>query len=293
MQSFPLAEIEQSLLPYRVARRLVRSKLLEHIISSDHLTNPFLLLSRLFIRLKSADSILEKIQRLGLSLSSVSDIGQVMDDLLGFRIITEDLEELWALDQFLTVNFEVKSRLDRINSPDQFGYRSIEYSLAHYDQGQVIPFEVQLRTLLQHYWASRSFSLFHKALPIDAIKYQGPLMALSRSLQDAEELTSSLSTKKSTPSREMLPDLNALPLFTQVHLIAVEPGEQFARQIILTMSGDDLCDHQAIVDRKLGLYAEYPGAALVECSCMNFLTFVLNEPHVKVPLERLDRVIWQ
>ena len=107
MPLFTSAEIEQFLLPQRMARRLILTSLLEYIVSSECLTNPFLLLSRLFVRLKSADSILEKIQRKGLIVRSVPEIGQVMDDLLGFRIITENLEELWAIDQFLMETFEV------------------------------------------------------------------------------------------------------------------------------------------------------------------------------------------
>jgi ppGpp synthetase/RelA/SpoT-type nucleotidyltranferase len=295
MTSLTLAEIEQSLLSYRVARRLVRTLLLEYIVSSERLTNPFLLLSRLFIRLKSADSVLEKIQRKGLVVQSVSEIGQVMDDLLGFRIITENLEELWALDQFLTVNFEVKSRTDKINSPGQFGYRSIEYALVYHGSDLEIPFEVQLRTLLQHYWASCSFHLFHKASPTLAAEYEQTLISLSQNLQNAEQLASSLRTtkKKSVPLHEARPDLDRLPIQSRVHLIVVEPGERFARQATLAMTGNDLRDHQAIVDRKLALYAEYPGAAIVECTCMSFLTFVLNEPHVEIPPERIDRIVWQ
>ena len=122
----PLApgDIEQALLPYRIGRRVVSSVISEYIVSCEDLTDPFLLLSRLFIRLKSADSILEKIHRKNLAVSTVSDIGQVMDDLLGFRIITGNLEDLWAFDRFLQASFDVRSRIDTINSADQFGYRS-------------------------------------------------------------------------------------------------------------------------------------------------------------------------
>jgi len=288
------AEIEQSLLPYRINRRFVCTLVLEYIISAKNLMNPFLLLSRLFVRLKSADSILEKIRRKGLVVNTVSDIGKVMHDLLGFRIITDNLEDLWAFDQFLTTSFEVKSRTDTVSSAGQYGYRSIEYGLLHHDADTEVPFEVQLRTQLQHYWASSSFFLFHKAPPYRALEYEGVLTALSNVLVEAEHLAAQIGEKEKTPAldSERRPDPQKLPVCSQINLIVVEPGERFVRHERLLLSGDDLRDHQAIVERKVALYAEYAGAAIVECSCMNFITFALNEPQVMIPLEKLDQIMW-
>lgn len=293
MTSLTFTEIEQSLLPYRIARRLLCNLVLEYVVSSKHLTNPFLLLSRLFIRLKSADSILEKIHRKGLIVNTVSDIGQLMHDLLGFRIITDNMEELSEFDQFLTTTFEVKSRTDTIGPIGQFGHRSIEYGLVYHGTDLEVSFEVQLRTLLQHYWASISFLLFHKAPPTKALEYEGILTALSKVLAEAEHLASQLGEKKKKPTSnsETRPDLRKLPIHSQINLIVVEPGECFARHEKLLLSGNNMHDHQSIVERKVAIYAEYPDAAIVECSCMNYITFALNEPHVYVPVDRLNRLV--
>ncbi len=294
MASLAPGEIEQALLPYRIGRRAVSGVISEYIVSCEDLTDPFLLLSRLFIRLKSADSILEKIHRKNLAVSTVSDIGQVMDDLLGFRIITDNLEELWAFDRFLQADFDVQSRVDTINSPDQFGYRSIEYRLVYRGRNVEIPLEVQLRTQLQHYWASSSSALFHKAPPAKALEHVEVLTALSSTLAEAEHLTSQLAGKRKHqgPADRALANLRRLPLHSQTNLIVVGPGELFLQHERVPLSGDDLRDHQTIVERKLALYTEFQNVAIVEFSGMSFMSFALNEPQVKIPPERLDRIVW-
>jgi ppGpp synthetase/RelA/SpoT-type nucleotidyltranferase len=258
------------------------------------LKNKFLLLSRLFTRLKSADSILEKIRRKNLTVHSVSEIGQVMDDLLGLRIITEDLEELWAFDKFLTNSFEVRTRLDKIDPPGQFGYRSIEYGLIYRDGGMEIPFEVQLRTFLQHYWAMSSFFLFHKASPDKAQAHEEVLCSLSKFLAEAEQYASQLLSQRERPlsKSKSKPAIDRLPLHSLINLMVIKPGEQFARHEKISMSGDNLQDHHSIVERKVSLYEQYPEAAIVECSCMNFATFALNEPHVVILPESIEQITW-
>lgn len=287
-------EIEQALLPYRIGRRVVSGVISEYIVSCEDLTDPFLPLSRLFIRLKSADSILEKIHRKNLAVSTVSDIGHVMDDLLGFRIVTGSLEELWTFDRFLQADFDVQSRVDTINSPDQFGYRSIEYRLVYRGRNVEVPLELQLRTQLQDYWATSSSALFHKVPPAKALEHVGVLTALSSTLAEAEHLTSQLVSKRKHQGSadRALAHLQRLPLHSQANLIVVGPGELFLQHERVPLSGDDLRDHQTIVERKLALYTEFQNAAIVECSCMSFMTFALNEPQVEIPAERLDRIVW-
>ena len=68
-------------------------------------------------------------------------------------------------------------------------------------------------------------------------------------------------------------------------------GEEFSDHFIVPMSGDDETDHDCIVAKKLELYSAFPGCAFVECSCMSFDTFVLNEPHVRIPASRFSKVL--
>lgn len=294
MTQFTYSQIEMSLFDHRIARRSIQTLLLEHIVTSKELKNKFLLLSRLFVRLKSADSILEKIRRKNLAVHSVSEIRQVMDDLLGLRIITEDLGELWAFDNFLTSSFEVKSRTDKIDLPGQFGYRSIEYGLIYRDSDMEVPFEVQLRTFLQQYWVNSSFFLFHKASLDKALAHEETLNSLSKSLADAEQLASQLSAQQERLVHEvkLCPSVERLPLYSQVNLMVIQPGEYFTHHEKISLTGNDLLDHQNIVERKISLYEKYPDSAIVECTCMDFATYALNEPHVVISPDKLDQIAW-
>jgi ppGpp synthetase/RelA/SpoT-type nucleotidyltranferase len=284
------SEIEESLLPFRAGRRLVLDKLLQRIAQGDGLVNPFLLLSRFFVRIKSADSILEKIRRKGIVITHPSEISQKLPDILGFRIITENIDEMETIDRFLNEQFEIVSRLDKVTERGEFGDRGIEYSLRHHVDGVVYPFELQLRTFLQHYWSSQSFHLFHKTPRETALSCQDALLSLSQALDHAEQVAGRIPQSPTINARSSL--WNELPIRSRVHLIAVEPGEQFALHVVVPLSGNDQQDHDASVSQKLQIYAAYPGSAIVECSCLHFLSFILNEPQVRVPVDRLGKVVW-
>ena len=118
MAKLTFASIENYLSPYRSAGRRIKTILLEQIVADQDIRSPFLMLSRFFMRLKSADSILEKIERKGLAVQSTVEIGQKIDDLLGFRIITSNLDELHVLDQFLSERFTVHAWRDMVDPPE-------------------------------------------------------------------------------------------------------------------------------------------------------------------------------
>lgn len=120
-------------------------------------------------RIKTLNSIYEKIERKNKSITSVTDL----DDFIGIRIIVlfrSDIEKVCDIvkTHFDVVDIEdVSTRL----SDDQFGYHSTHYTiklpkdwlslptLADLDQFKA---EVQIRTLSQHIWAVASHKLQYK-----------------------------------------------------------------------------------------------------------------------------------
>lgn len=286
-----IADIEHALLPFRIGRRLVLAKLVERIAQGEGLGDPFLLLSWLFGRLKSADSILEKAQRKGIALASVAEIPEKIRDVLGFRIIVEHSTELQVLDSFLSHQFEVIHRSDQSAEPGEFGQLGIDYSLRYHAGGAVYPFELQLRTFLQHYWTGQSFHLFHKKPRELALEHKRTLLELSQTLQRAEQPASRLATTVPT-AQATTPAWRRLPLCREIRLIVVETGERFAAQFVLPISGNDLAEHETIVARKLELYETHRGAAIVECCCLNISSLLLNEPHLYVPGEHMERAVF-
>jgi len=282
----PNDQIERALLPFRIGRRLILRILLSTIVEEPRFVNPFLMLSRIFVRIKSADSIAEKIKRKGLAIDSADEIPAKMPDILGFRVITEDLNELEVFRDFLTSTFRVEVEQDSLTQASDFGQRGIEYSLRHESGGMSYPFELQLRTYLQHYWAAKSFHLFHKQAAGMAERHRGTLAALGEILYRAENLVLELKPSTSNTLTGSAP-WEKLPIWDTVNLITVLSGEQFMARLIYPLSFKDEADHNAIVSSKTSLYSTNPGCAIVECSCLSFSTFLLNEPHVRVPMDRV------
>ena len=292
MDTLKFDDVENSLLPFRVGRRLVFYRILELIENSIEIREPALFLSRLFVRLKSADSILEKIKRKNLPVHSSTDIPVFMDDILGFRLIAENQNELLFLDRFLTSEFKVKLVLHQTPN-QQFGEQSINYSLIHEKDGQAYPFEVQLRTFLQHYWAGHSFFLFHKTDQKTALPYQNDLLAFSEALQSAENLAEKIQDiKPGNRKTDSMLHWQTWPIRTRAHLMVIKPHEQFVDQQVIPLSGNDEEDHHTLVGAKIACYEKYPDAAIVECLCANFATFLLNEPQVSVAPEFLEKAVW-
>jgi ppGpp synthetase/RelA/SpoT-type nucleotidyltranferase len=289
MTSPSYLDIEQALRKLRGGRRVVLKCLIDHLVSGNVCAEPFLALSRFFCRLKSADSIVEKLKRKGIQGGRASEIVNRMPDILGFRVIVANSHELSAMDEFIRSRFEILSQQDRTRVPGEFGERGVEYNARFYADGGTYPFELQLRTFLQHYWAMQSFHLFHKKPRESAIGLSGPLLEFSKALIQAEECADRIASDRTLEgaTATLIPCLK--PLFERVHLVVIEPGEQFAEHLIHSLSGDNDTDHEGIVSKKMELYSAFPGAAIVECFCANFLTFHFNEPLVRVPLDRFAK----
>lgn len=116
-------------------------------------------------RVKSVDSLIGKIKRKSSKYHSLSDI----TDLVGIRIICYFSDTVDEIASIITRSFNI----DYGNSVDkraslsdtQFGYLSLHYvcSLpAQYGDLSGIPFEIQLRTVLQHTWAEIEHDLGYK-----------------------------------------------------------------------------------------------------------------------------------
>ena len=120
-------------------------------------------------RIKNKDSLLEKCKKKGYKeLSNFTDI-------VGIRIITFVLEDVEKIRQMIKKEFDV----DNANSEDKFtklkvdqtGYLSVHYILrlgkprcnqSEWAEYNGYVFELQIRTLLQHAWASMSHDNMYK-----------------------------------------------------------------------------------------------------------------------------------
>ncbi len=120
-------------------------------------------------RVKTWDSIEEKIKRNQLSLESIDDL----DDLIGVRLILLFRSDLAKVEQLIVDTFEVLSSKDTSESLSemQFGYQSQHYAIKLPKEWLLLPtmtdlgglkIELQVRTLAQHIWAAASHKLQYK-----------------------------------------------------------------------------------------------------------------------------------
>jgi ppGpp synthetase/RelA/SpoT-type nucleotidyltranferase len=297
MTDLTFTQIETAQFLYRKSRQLIQTKILDFLLTSDEIAEPFKALNRMFVRLKSADSIVEKINRKKLNVETIDDLQRLVTDVLGFRIITENMDELETVDTFLQNSFEVLSCNDTVQQPNEFGYQSIEYSLIYRDpsSGEITPFELQLRTMLQHQWSVNSFHLFHKKSPDVARPYQTALQDLSQTLAKVEDLTNQVAKSRYSAIRDvqlMSQAFEKFPIQAFVNLMVINPGEIFVDHVRLPASTDAQAHHNKIVKEKMLLYRTYPEAAVVECYFMDVTTYALNESHVIFLPQYFGKIQW-
>jgi putative GTP pyrophosphokinase len=120
-------------------------------------------------RVKTWDSIEEKISRKSLQLEEIADL----DDLVGMRIILLFRRDIIAADKVIREHLKVLHAEDTSQrlSETQFGYQSQHYivtlpenwlRLPSYSEFANLKVELQLRTAAQHIWAASSHKLQYK-----------------------------------------------------------------------------------------------------------------------------------
>lgn len=122
-------------------------------------------------RTKTKDSFQNKITKEGNNYNTLCDI----KDISAFRIITyfsDDVDNIATLieNEF---NIDQGNSIDKrkLHDPDRFGYLSLHYvanlndersALSEYKSICTIPFEIQIRSILQHAWAEIEHDLGYK-----------------------------------------------------------------------------------------------------------------------------------
>jgi putative GTP pyrophosphokinase len=287
MDNLNVSQIEKACLSFRIGRSIILKKIISLLTQDQRIKDPYLTLSHLFCRLKSADSVLEKIKRKKIQINDISEIPVKIPDILGMRIIAETPEELSAVDSMVRNTFEVQSCADKIKNPGEFGDKGIEYSLVFKSNEGDFPFELQLRTFLQHYFAVKTFHLFHKKTREVALPHKDQLLQLSKALETAEIAGSAFSRNINRETKEE----SCKAITDKVHIAVIEPGEKIIELYHLSLTGNYSNDHEMIAEKKISLYSKHANCAIVECSCIDLSAYILNEPHVWVPPYAIDGVL--
>lgn len=151
---------------YRCAMLEVETKfrVLNEQLSLQHERNP---IESINTRLKSLDSIREKLQRkdLPMTLEAIEDN---LCDVAGVRVICGFLDDIYMLADCLLKQDDVHliEKKDYIETPKLNGYRSlhliVEVPIFLCDEKKYIKVEVQLRTIAMESWANLEHRLRYK-----------------------------------------------------------------------------------------------------------------------------------
>ncbi|MBR2942840.1 MAG: hypothetical protein IKB82_05515 [Clostridia bacterium] len=118
-------------------------------------------------RLKTPDSITEKLQNRGLPISRQA-ADSALRDISGLRVVLEDTQQVYRFAQLLIASpvVELAQIKDYIRSPKPSGYKSlhliVRVPVCLHKESYLIPVEVQLRTAGMDVWASIEHDLVYK-----------------------------------------------------------------------------------------------------------------------------------
>ncbi len=164
---FAMVKSSQTLMTYyRCAILEIETKfrVLDEQFSLQHERNP---IANIKSRLKSLNSIREKLERKGLPLS-VPNIENNLNDVAGVRVICGFIDDIYMLADCLAQQDDVKvlAIKDYIRNPKDNGYRSlhmiVEVPIFLCDEKKLIKVEVQFRTIAMESWASLEHRMRYK-----------------------------------------------------------------------------------------------------------------------------------
>lgn len=152
---------------YRAAMRemMVRCEIIDQDLNLKKHRNP---IHHVESRIKSPESIFEKLGRYGKE-PTLENMERYLMDIAGIRIICSYIQDVYNMldllkrqDDLIIVNVK-----DYIKNPKPNGYRSlhviIRIPVYFLDKKELIPVEIQLRTIAMDMWASLEHELRYKS----------------------------------------------------------------------------------------------------------------------------------
>ena len=152
---------------YKSAIKEISTKLeiLDHEFQSRHKRNPIHFIQS---RVKSPDSILNKLYRKGFEVSLAS-AKENLFDIAGIRVICSYIDDIYTIANLLKTQDDILliREIDYIKDPKPNGYRSLHLVLKvpvfFSSHKEYIMVEVQIRTIAMDFWASLEHQLHYKS----------------------------------------------------------------------------------------------------------------------------------
>lgn len=161
-----VGQFRRLMLDYNSAVKVVRTKI-EYLDQEYKILHGHTLVDSLQSRIKSPESILEKVQRKHFKFD-LRTLPDEMHDIAGIRVIVRFEDDILAMESRLEKqpDIQILRRKDYITHPKPNGYRSLHLILSvpvYLDAGvEPVKVEVQIRTIAMNFWASLEHELSYK-----------------------------------------------------------------------------------------------------------------------------------
>jgi Uncharacterized protein conserved in bacteria len=159
-------ECHRMMLPYRIAIETVKTKL-ETLDDEMKCTFEHSPIHNIKSRVKTPESIIEKLHRKNLEVS-INGLRQ-LTDISGVRVICRYVDDIFYVAQLLLLHDDISlvRKTNYIQYPKENGYRSLHLIVnvpVYRKEGvQLVPVEIQIRTIAMDMWASLEHDLHYKA----------------------------------------------------------------------------------------------------------------------------------
>ena len=156
------------LCPYELAVRELEVKF-NHIIEECKENDIYCPIEQVEGRVKSVSSILEKMQRKGIRDQDLAAIRRELTDIAGVRVICNYLHDIYRIRDLLVAQDDMclQREKDYIKAPKENGYRGLHLILLVpvflSAEKELVPVEIQIRTIAMDFWASLEHQLRYKA----------------------------------------------------------------------------------------------------------------------------------
>lgn len=159
-------ELTRFMMAYKFALDEINTKIniLKEEFNYIHDYNP---IEHVSSRVKTPDSILKKMVRKGHEISLPS-IKENIKDIAGIRITCSFISDIYEISSMLQNQKDIKllNKKDYIQNPKPNGYQSLhlilEIPIFMSDREELIPVEIQIRTIAMDFWASLEHKIFYK-----------------------------------------------------------------------------------------------------------------------------------
>lgn len=143
-------------------------------------------------RLKSPKSMVGKLKKNNWPLT-LDSLRNHLFDIAGIRVICNYIDDIYRIEDFLgrQDDIEILQVRDYIKDPKENGYRSlhliVEIPIFLSDRTELMPVEIQIRTIAMDFWASLEHHLKYKSKNEVSPKLKERLTLCAETISDLDE----------------------------------------------------------------------------------------------------------